>query len=140
MHTGGSQTWRAVFYFRFSIDDLRLLIYMDIRDLTTKMHAFVRSKGWYEPDSKRPQTPRNLAISLSLEANEVLEHFQWRDDLKEKDELAGELADVALYLLQLASVSGIDLEQTILKKLETNAQREWDQDKSKVKNRKSGDV
>jgi len=122
------------------IDDLRVLINMDIRDLTTKMHAFVRSKGWYGPDSKRPQTPRNLAISLSLEANEVLEHFQWRDDLKEKDELAGELADVALYLLQLASVSGIDLEQAILKKLETNAQREWDQDKSKVKNRKSGDV
>ncbi len=87
------------------------------------MHAFVRSKGWYEPDSKRPQTPRNLAISLSLEANEVLEHFQWQDDLKDKDELASELADVALYLLQLASVSGIDLEQAILKKLETNASR-----------------
>ena len=106
---------------------------MDIQELTTKMHAFVRSKGWYEPDSKRPQTPRNLAISLSLEATEILEHFQWRDDPKEKDELAGELADVALYLLQLASVSGIDLEQAILKKLETNAQREWEQDKSKSK-------
>ena len=104
------------------------------------MHAFVRSKGWYEPDSKRPQTPRNLAISLSLEANEVLEHFQWRDDLKDKDELAGELADVSLYLLQLASVSGIDLEQAVLKKLETNANREWDQDKSNIESRKLGDV
>jgi hypothetical protein len=49
---------------------------MDIKDLTERMHAFVFSKGWYEPDSRRPQTPRNLAISLSLEANEVLEHFQ----------------------------------------------------------------
>ena len=100
---------------------------MDIKELTERMHTFVHSKGWYEPESKRPQTPRNLAISLSLEANEVLEHFQWRDDLKDKKELAGELADVALYLLQLASVSGIDLEQAILKKLETNANREWDQ-------------
>jgi NTP pyrophosphatase (non-canonical NTP hydrolase) len=36
------------------------------------------------------------------------------------------MADVALYLLQLASVSGIDLEQAILKKLETNATRHWD--------------
>jgi NTP pyrophosphatase (non-canonical NTP hydrolase) len=106
---------------------------MDIRELTSKMHAFVRSKGWYEPDSKRPQTPRNLAISLSLEANEVLEHFQWRDDLKDIDELASELADVALYLLQLASVSGIDLEQAVLKKLEINSNREWDVDESKVK-------
>ncbi len=99
---------------------------MDIRELTEKMHAFVRSKGWYEKDSQRPQTPRNLAISLSLEANEVLEHFQWRDDLKDKDELASELADVALYLLQLASVSGINLEQAVLKKLEINADRSWD--------------
>jgi NTP pyrophosphatase (non-canonical NTP hydrolase) len=99
---------------------------MDIKNLTEKMHEFVRSKGWYEPESKRPQTPRNLAISLSLEANEVLEHFQWRDELRDRDELASELADVALYLLQLASVSGIDLDQAILKKLETNSKREWD--------------
>jgi len=99
---------------------------MELKDLTEKMHAFVKSKGWYEPDSKRPQTPRNLAISLSLEANEVLEHFQWRDTLKAKDELASELADVTLYLLQLASVSGIDLEEAVLKKLETNASRKWD--------------
>lgn len=99
---------------------------MDINKLTEKMHDFVRSKGWYEADSPRPQTPRNLAISLSLEANEVLEHFQWGEDLKDKNELASELADVALYLLQLASVSGIDLEQAVLKKLETNAKREWD--------------
>jgi NTP pyrophosphatase (non-canonical NTP hydrolase) len=99
---------------------------MELKDLTEKMHAFVRSKGWYEPDSKRPQTPRNLAISLSLEANEVLEHFQWQGELKDRDELAGELADVALYLLQLASVSGIDLEKAVLKKLETNTSRTWD--------------
>ena len=99
---------------------------MDIKELTERMHDFVRSKGWYEPASKRPQTPRNLAISLSLEANEVLEHFQWGEDLKDKKELGSELADVGLYLLQLASISGIDLEQAILDKLETNAGREWD--------------
>ena len=113
---------------------------MELSELTERMHAFVRSKGWYEPDSKRPQTPRNLAISLSLEANEVLEHFQWQDDLKDKDELASELADVALYLFQLASISGIDLEQAVLKKLEINANREWDQNSSNVESRKSGDL
>ena len=99
---------------------------MDIKELTERMHAFVRSKGWYGPESARPQTPRNLAISLSLEANEVLEHFQWQADLKDREEFAGELADVGLYLLQLASVSGIDLEQAILKKLAVNASRTWD--------------
>lgn len=95
---------------------------MDIHQLTDKMHRFVQSKGWYEADSQRPQTPRNLAISLSLEAAEILEHFQFREQPKDKEELA----DVALYLLQLASIFGIDLEQAILKKLEINATRAWD--------------
>ncbi len=103
---------------------------MELSELTEKMHAFVRSKGWYEAKSKRPQTPRNLAISLSLEAAEILEHFQWKDEIKDKDkaELASELADVTLYLLQLASVTGIDLEQAVLDKLKVNATREWDTD------------
>ena len=101
---------------------------MNINELTEKMNTFVRSKGWYAPESKRPQTPRNLAASLSIEAAEILEHFQWHEDTKDKNALANELADVALYLLQLASVSGIDLEQAILNKLETNASRQWDQD------------
>lgn len=99
---------------------------MDISDLTKKMDAFVHSKGWYLPDSHRPQTPRNLAISLSLESNEVLEHFQWDENIKDREELADELADVALYLFQLASVAGIDLETAILKKLDTNEMRQWD--------------
>lgn len=101
---------------------------MDIAELTEIMHKLVRDKGWYEPDSKRPQTPRNIAISLVLEASEILEHFQWSDTSKNPDELAGELADVALYLLQLASVTDIDLEQAILKKVQVNYQRTWDDD------------
>ena len=100
---------------------------MDIQQLTEKMHAFVRSKGWYEASSKRPQTPRNLSISLALEAAEILEHFQW-DEVFDKDDLEEELADVALYLLQLAFVAEIDLEEAILKKLEINAKREWNKD------------
>ena len=98
---------------------------MDIQQLTEKMHGFVRSKGWYEADSKRPQTPRNLSISLALEAAEILEHFQWNEEF-DRDDLAEELADVALYLLQLASISEINLEKEILKKLEINVKREWD--------------
>lgn len=99
---------------------------MDIAELTEAMHAFVRSQGWYEPESPRQQNLRNLAISLSLEAGEVLEHFQWSDELKDPQEFADELADVALYLLQLASIADIDLEQAILHKLERNYKRKWD--------------
>ncbi|HET9590435.1 MAG TPA: MazG-like family protein, partial [Anaerolineales bacterium] len=62
------------------------------------------------------------------EASEILEHFQWREETKDQEELASELADVALYLLQLASISDIDLEQAILDKLEINKTREWDQE------------
>jgi NTP pyrophosphatase (non-canonical NTP hydrolase) len=98
---------------------------MDIRELTDEMHKFVAAKGWYAPDSPRPQTPRNLAASLAIEAAEVLEHYQW-DGAADPTALAGELADVALYLLQLASVTGIDLEQAILEKLGVNYGREWD--------------
>lgn len=98
---------------------------MDISELTKRMHELVESKGWYAADSKRPQTPRNLSISLALEAAEVLEHFQFREDVKDKDELAGELADVALYLLQLASVTGIDLEKAVLDKIAINHTRTW---------------
>jgi NTP pyrophosphatase (non-canonical NTP hydrolase) len=99
---------------------------LTIKDLTKKMHELVKSKGWYEKDSKRPQTPRNLAVSLSIEAAEILEHFQFGDEIKNKDDLGSELADVTLYLLQLASVSGIDLEEVVLKKIEVNKTREWD--------------
>ena len=48
--------------------------------------------------------------------------------MKDKEELASELADVALYLLQLASVTEIDLEKAILDKIEINKTREWNQE------------
>ena len=100
---------------------------MDIRELTSAMHDFVRAQGWYEPDSQRPQTARNLAISLNLEVAEVLEYFQWQEEPSDTEGLPSELADVALYLLQIASVSDIDLEAAILNKLEQNYNRVWDQ-------------
>lgn len=99
---------------------------MELKELEARMHAFVESKGWYAPDSPRQQSPRNLAASLAIEAAEVLEHFQWQAEAVDAAALAGELADVALYLLQLASLTGIDLEQAILDKLAYNASRQWE--------------
>jgi NTP pyrophosphatase (non-canonical NTP hydrolase) len=124
----GSQTLVSRFLLGECSREARKPTFMDIKQLTEEMNRFVRSKGWYDEDSKRPQTPRNLSISLALEAAEILEHFQWRDEVKDRDELASELADVALYLLELASVTGIDLEEAVLKKLEINQTREWDQE------------
>ncbi len=103
---------------------------MDITQLTLAMHDFVRTMGWYEEDSPRPQTLRNLAISLNLEAAEVLEHFQWDENLKDPESFSSELADVTLYLLQLASIAGVDLEKAVLAKLDKNYRRTWDEGKN----------
>lgn len=98
---------------------------MDLKELEERMHAFVANQGWYKEDSHKKQSSRNLAISLVIEASEILEHFQWQTETKDKAALASELADVALYLIQLASVSGIDLEKAILDKLTLNQKRQW---------------
>ena len=85
---------------------------MEISEITKRMNEFVSLKGWYGKESAKPQTKRNLAISLSLEANEVLEHFQWQEEPRDKE--------------MFASISGIDIEHAILDKLEVNSEREWD--------------
>ena len=103
---------------------------MDLETLTEAMHDFVESKGWLAEDSPKQQTQRNLAISLVLEATEVLEHFQWDENSSQPDELADELADVMLYLLQLASFSNIDLGEAVMAKLQKNYAREWRQETS----------
>lgn len=100
---------------------------MDINDLTQAMDRFVTAKGWYQPGTPRPQTLKNLAASLCIEATEVLELFQWSEGASDSAALKSELADVTLYLLQLARVAGIDLESAVLEKLQVNYHRTWDQ-------------
>jgi NTP pyrophosphatase (non-canonical NTP hydrolase) len=99
---------------------------MTITELTEAINRFVTAKGWYAPDTAFPQTPRNIAISVAVEAAEILEHFQFAEQPNNKAELAGELADVANYLFQLAYLCEIDLEQAILDKLKINYDRSWE--------------
>ena len=103
---------------------------MDVQQLTDEMNKFVAAKGWYQPESRAPQTPRNIATSLAIEAAEVLEHFQWSEEPRQPQDLAGELADVALYLLQLAYLTGINLEQAVMDKLAVNYGRTWPEDRA----------
>ncbi len=98
---------------------------MNLSELTQRMNELVQHHGWYDPDSPKQQTARNLAISLSLEASEVLEHFQWSDRASDPEAFRGELADVALYLFQLANVEGVNLEKAILDKIRQNWDRRW---------------
>jgi NTP pyrophosphatase (non-canonical NTP hydrolase) len=103
-------------------------VLMDINDLTDRMQKLVKEKGWYDSTSLRPQTGKNLAASVCIEAAEILELFQWQEWPPDDELLAGEIADIMLYLLQLAYISGIDLEKAVLSKLEVNHHRQWDQE------------
>ncbi len=98
---------------------------MDLETLTQAMRHFVQSKGWIDDSSPKPQSHRNLAISLVLEASEVLEHYQWGEECADPAALAEELADVMLYLLQLADINGVDLGEEVMKKLAKNRKRDW---------------
>lgn len=81
--------------------------------------------------------PKNLAASISIEAAELLELFQWthgadaaRVARENKEKVADEVADVAIYLLELCDIVGIDIERAIETKLEKNAKK-YPVDKSK---------
>ncbi len=94
-----------------------------IKQLTDKLVSFRDARDW-----KQFHTPRNLAVSLSIEAAELLECFQWKSEaeidvfLKSEDKikLQEEIADVASYLLLLCNETGIDLVEAINDKVIKN--------------------
>jgi len=101
---------------------------VDIKRLETAMHKFVESNGWYEAESLRPQTLKNLAISLVLEAGEVLEHFQWLTEEQssspesvDREAVATEIADIQIYLAMIAGKLDIDIEKAVNVKIDSNA-------------------
>ena len=89
--------------------------------LTTLRDALRRFAD--ERDWNQFHSPKNLAISVSLEAAELLEHFQWTGDAAPgaKQEIAHEMADVLLYLIRLADRLDIDLLEAAARKMELNA-------------------
>lgn len=108
--------------------------------LTAKIKKFVHDREW-----ESSQKPKDLALSLTLEAAEVLEHFQWKSDtdiehhLKtKKDELADELVDTLWYLLALADRIDVDLVKAFERKLKIN-QEHYPIDKARGNNKKYTD-
>lgn len=99
---------------------------MPIKKLQKQIIKFRDDRNW-----KNYHKPKDVAISIVLEATELLEHFQWKNEeeigkyLKspKSDEVKEEIADVAIYLLQLSHDLGIDLEEEIFSKLEKNAKK-----------------
>jgi dCTP diphosphatase len=93
-----------------------------LRDL---MRGFVKERDW-----EKYHTPRNLAASVSVEAGELLELFQWltpeeairksKDDKDFRQAVGEELADVLMYLMSLANALDLDVASTVHEKMRKN--------------------
>jgi NTP pyrophosphatase (non-canonical NTP hydrolase) len=92
-------------------------------DVLADIRRFRDERDWMQFHS-----PKNLASSLMIEAAELLEHFQWctteeshKIVVEKRTAVSHEMADVAVYLFELADVSGIDLFAAIKEKMALNA-------------------
>jgi len=96
-----------------------------MKELTEKIRAFARDRDWEQFHS-----PKNLAMALSVEVAEVVEHFQWltqeesrRLDSARLEEIRQEIGDVMIYLVRLADQLGIDPLQAADEKIQINEKK-----------------
>jgi NTP pyrophosphatase (non-canonical NTP hydrolase) len=108
-----------------------------IERLTKKIVEFRDRRNW-----KQFHNPKDLSLSLVLEATEVMEHFQWKSPeeiekyVKEnKKEIADELADVFYWVLLISSDLDIDIEKALDEKMKINDEK-YPEDKAKGKHTK----
>ena len=97
----------------------------DIKKILEKIRRFRDDRDWMQFHD-----PKNMAVSLIIEASELLEHFQWKSKKEVEDYIKGnidevqdEIADIALYLFELADNLGIDLIPAMERKLEKNEKK-----------------
>lgn len=99
----------------------------DLRVHTRRLRAFAEAREW-----QQFHTPKNLVMSVAIEAAELMEPLQWlteeevedlKGDPEAGEELGREIADVAIYLLRLADVLDIDIGSAIARKIDENAER-----------------
>ncbi|MBF0483689.1 MAG: nucleotide pyrophosphohydrolase [Candidatus Omnitrophica bacterium] len=99
-----------------------------MKNIKMEIRRFVKERCW-----EKFHSPKNLSMSIAIEAAELMEHFQWLDTvdqakklLKDKTkrvEIEDELADIAIYLLDFCNLYGIDFEKIILNKLKKTEKR-----------------
>lgn len=96
-----------------------------LEELKLTLRAFAEARDWEQFHS-----PKNLAMALSVEAAELLEHFQWLTEHESaslaparRDEVEQEIADVLLYLVRLADRLDIDLMDAARRKIRINEQK-----------------
>jgi dCTP diphosphatase len=98
---------------------------MNIQKIQAFQKQFNKERDW-----EQFHTPKNLSMALSVEASELMEIFQWLSaeqscslDKKNKEKVSEELADITYYILRIADLMNIDLEDAIWKKMKKNAEK-----------------
>ena len=98
---------------------------LTLSQLAQRLQQFADARDWAPFHS-----PKNLASALTVEASELLEHFQWLTedqsrhlDADKREAVALEMADVLLYLVQLSSALGVNLMDAAQRKMVLNAQK-----------------
>lgn len=98
---------------------------MDTEAIRKKLDDFAGERDWNQFHS-----PKNLAMALSVEASELLEHFQWLTQQQSAElgqetlqTVAAEIADVQIYLIRLADKLGIDIESAVQRKMRENERK-----------------
>lgn len=98
---------------------------MDYKVLMEKLLEFRKDRDW-----EQFHDPKNLAMALSIEAGELMEHFLWVEKNQISDfgedkiqAISEEIADVFIYLSYLATGLSVDIESSVLRKLELNARK-----------------
>ncbi len=96
-----------------------------LRELAQALRRFADERDW-----EQFHAPKNLAAALSVEAAELLEHFQWMTEDASRElppetlaQVGEEMADVLLYLVRLADKLDVDLVQAARRKMQLNAQK-----------------
>ncbi|HPQ48051.1 MAG TPA: nucleotide pyrophosphohydrolase [Clostridia bacterium] len=86
-----------------------------MKELIEEIIRFRDQRNW-----KKYHTPANLAKSISIEAAELLENFQW-DDNYDHENMCDELADIMIYSIMAADAIGVDIEEIIKDKMKKNS-------------------
>lgn len=99
-----------------------MILLNEIKQLTEKILEFRDARDWH-----KFHNPKDLSLSLSLEASELLETFQWKtsEEAVEKNlgNMMDELADIFIYTLLFANETGIDLGKAVEQKLKKNIEK-----------------
>lgn len=88
------------------------------KEIIDRINKFNKDRNW-----DKFHSPVNLAKSITLEAAELLEEFQWNDDNFSLDNVAEELADIMIYCIQMTEKLELDIDKIIMDKIDKNEEK-----------------